>query len=116
MTFLLATTLSQPIFTEISHVVGRKPAYIAALTIFIAGSIVCGCAGTATLLLIGRTIQGVGAGGTQPLSAVILTDLFPLRERARWVSFLNISWALGTIAGPLLGGVFSQNEAIGWVS
>lgn len=115
-TFLLATTVTQPIFSELSHVIGRKPAYLAALAVFISGTILCGCAQDSTVLLIGRTVQGAGAGGPQALSAMILTDLFPLRQRARWVSFLNISWALGTIAGPLLGGAFTENKDIGWVS
>ncbi|KAF7535129.1 hypothetical protein G7Z17_g13261 [Cylindrodendrum hubeiense] len=113
-TFLLATTVTQPIFSELSHVVGRKPAYLTALAIFMGGTIICGCARNSIVLLVGRSVQGAGAGGPQALSAVILTDLFSLRQRARWVSFLNISWALGTIAGPLLGGAFAQNENIGW--
>ncbi|KAK7433164.1 hypothetical protein QQZ08_000095 [Neonectria magnoliae] len=113
-TFLLANTITQPIFSELSHVIGRKPAYLAALTVFVSGTIVCGCAQSSLILLIGRTIQGAGAGGPQALSAVILTDLYTLRQRARWVSFLNISWALGTIAGPIIGGAFTQNKDIGW--
>ncbi|KAL6404840.1 hypothetical protein AUP68_11671 [Ilyonectria robusta] len=113
-TFLLTTTITQPIFSALSHVVGRKPAYLGSLAIFIGGTIVCGLARNSTVLLVGRTVQGAGAGGPQALSAVILTDLFAVRQRARWVSFLNIPWALGTIAGPLIGGVFTQNENIGW--
>jgi MFS family permease len=113
--FLLATTLAQPIFTELSHVVGRKPAYLSALVIFITGTIICGLAKSTAVLLAGRAVQGIGAGGPQPLAAVILTDLFPLRKRARWVTLLNVSWALGTVSGPLLGGFFAQNASIGWV-
>ncbi|KAI9151858.1 MFS transporter L2 [Paramyrothecium foliicola] len=112
--FLLATTIAQPLFTEFSHVVGWKPAFLSALAISIAGSITCGCAQKTDVLLTGRIIQGIGAGGPQPLAAVILTDLFPIRERAWWISFLNIPWAIGTASGPLLGGFFTQTEAIGW--
>ncbi|KAH7126220.1 major facilitator superfamily domain-containing protein [Dactylonectria estremocensis] len=113
-TFLLATTVSQPFFSELSHVVGRKPAYLAALTVFLGGTVICGLARSSLVLLVGRTVQGAGAGGPQALSAVILTDLFPLRKRARYVSFLNVPWAVGTIAGPLIGGAFAGNERVGW--
>lgn len=55
------------------------------------------------MLMAGRVIQGIGAAGPQALSAMIITDLFPSRQRALYLSFLNISWAAGTVIGPLLG-------------
>ncbi|CAM1506373.1 Fc.00g060140.m01.CDS01 [Cosmosporella sp. VM-42] len=112
--FLLGATGAQPIFIEFSDVIGRKSAYLVALVTFIVGTVVCGAATNTMMLLAGRGIQGFGAGGPLPLGALILTDMFTLRERSKWISFLNVSWALGTISGPLIGGVFTQNEQIGW--
>lgn len=113
--FLLATAISQPIFAELAHVIGRRPAYIASLTIFISGTILCGAARNSLMLLAGRAVQGVGSGGPQALSGMILADLFPIRERSRWVAYQNVSWALGTIAGPLVGGAFVENVDSNWV-
>ncbi|KAF4996731.1 hypothetical protein FGRMN_4294 [Fusarium graminum] len=99
--FLLATAISQPIFAELAHVVGRRPAYIASLAIFMVGTILCGAAKSSAMLLGGRAVQGVGSGGPQALSGLILTDMFPARKRSQSMAIQNISWAIGTIAGPL---------------
>ena len=114
--FLLAMTVSQPIFTELAFVCGKKVGYLVALFVFMAGTLACGMARNSTILLIGRCIQGIGAGGPQPISAMILTDMFPGRARAQYVSYMNVSWAIGTILGPILGGVFTEGDVINWVS
>ncbi|SPJ75864.1 related to putative multidrug transporter [Fusarium torulosum] len=115
--FLLATAISQPIFAELSQVVGRRPAYIACLVIFIAGTALCGAAKSSLMLLAGRAVQGVGSGGPQALSGLILTDMFPARKRSQSMAIQNISWALGTIAGPLVGGaiVHSKDSLWRWI-
>ncbi|KAF4334163.1 multidrug transporter [Fusarium beomiforme] len=112
--FLLATAIAQPIFAEIAHVVGRRPAYIAALAIFITGTVFCGTANSSIMLLVGRAVQGVGSGGPQALSGLIHTDMFPIRQRSRLLAYQNVSWALGTIAGPLVGGAVVQNRDSHW--
>ncbi|KAH7261247.1 major facilitator superfamily domain-containing protein [Fusarium redolens] len=112
--FLLATAIAQPIFAEIAHVVGRRPAYIAALVIFILGTVLCGTAASSIMLLAGRAVQGIGSGGPQALSGMIHADLFAIRERSRWMAYQNISWALGTIAGPLIGGAVVENKDSQW--
>jgi MFS family permease len=113
--FLLATAISQPIFAELSQVVGRRPAYIACLVIFIAGTTLCGAAKSSLMLLAGRAVQGVGSGGPQALSGLILTDMFPARKRSQSMAIQNISWALGTIAGPLVGGAVVHSKDSLWV-
>ncbi|KAH6900773.1 major facilitator superfamily domain-containing protein [Thelonectria olida] len=112
--FLLTTTIAQPVYSELSHAIGKKIGYLISVSIFLAGTIVCGVARSSLVLLVGRTIQGLGAAGPQALSAMILTDLFPIRQRALFLSLLNISWALGTVTGPILGGYFTQCENAGW--
>lgn len=99
-----------------SWLYGRRPVLLSAILLFAAGTIVCGCAQSPLVLLIGRCIQGVGAGATEPVKALVLFDLFDLRERSKWMAYLNVSWALGTISGPLLGGVFARDISASWVS
>ncbi|KAF5724757.1 multidrug transporter [Fusarium mundagurra] len=112
--FLLATAIAQPIFAEMAHVVGRRPAYMASLVVFITGTVLCGSAKSSIMLLAGRAVQGVGSGGPQALSGIIHADMFAIRERSRWMSYQHVSWALGTIAGPLIGGAVVQNKDSQW--
>ncbi|KAF5020580.1 hypothetical protein F66182_7385 [Fusarium sp. NRRL 66182] len=112
--FLLATAISQPIFAEIAHVVGQRPAYIISLSIFITGTALCGSAKTSLMLLVGRSVQGVGSGGPQALSGMILADMFQIRERSKWVAYQSVSWALGTVAGPLVGGAIVDKKDSEW--
>ncbi|KAK4454060.1 putative transporter [Podospora aff. communis PSN243] len=90
---LTATIFQQPI-AEISHVVGRKPAFLVVLAVFAAGSTVAATANDMGTLLIGRSMQGFASGGTV-LAAIVLTDLIELRDRATWLSVQNAIQALG---------------------
>lgn len=85
-----------------------------ALASFTAGTITASRASNATTLLVGRSIQGLGAGGITNLSEVILTDLVPLRLRGRYMAYLNSVWALGSTTGPVIGAAFAQK--VTWVS
>ena len=60
--------------------------------------------------MIGRSIQGVGGGGIISLTEILITDLIPLRERGKWFGFQNLTWALGSVCGPLIGGAFAQKS------
>ena len=99
-----------------SFVVGRRIPFVLGVALFLAGSVLCGLSQSPAALLIGRAVQGLGAGGPVPITALILTDLFDMRRRAKYVSFLNIAWALGTITGPLIGGLVVDRDSVGWVS
>lgn len=112
--YLLTSTVSQPSFTSFSHIFGRKALVLAGLCFFTAGCTVAGCAKRFPVLLLARSIQGIGGGSISALTSVLLTDLFPLRERGQWGGLVNLFWAIGTVAGPSIGGVLSQNGA--WVS
>ncbi|KAJ6259832.1 hypothetical protein Dda_5474 [Drechslerella dactyloides] len=113
--FLLASTVIQPIFGSFCHIFGRKPMVITALVFFTVGAILCAVAKDFTLILVGRTIQGIGGGGIIAVSEIILTDLVPLRERGKYFGFLSTMWALGSVLGPVLGGVFSEKVSWTWV-
>lgn len=101
--FLLTSTVFQPVIGSFSHIFGRKPLIYVSLAFFLAGSIVAAVANNFTVILVGRSIQGVGGGGIIVMTEVVITDLVPLRQRGNWMSALGSMWAVGTVVGPLLG-------------
>jgi MFS family permease len=100
--FLLASTIFQPVIFELSNILGRKPAFIIANLLFLVGAIVAATSKEIAQLLIGRTIQGIGAAGPLSLSVVIITDLFPIRDRAKLIGGLNAVWSVGSVTGPII--------------
>lgn len=80
--------------------------YLISLGFFTVGSLLCCLSKTFSELLAGRSIQEVGGGGILVVRHVILTDIIPLRERPIYIEILQISWAIGSISGPLIGGLF----------
>lgn len=101
--FLLTSTVVQPVIGSFSHIFGRKPLIYVSLAFFLAGAIVAALANNFTIILVGRSIQGVGGGGLICLTEIVVTDLVPLRERGKWLSMFSAMWAVGTVAGPLIG-------------
>lgn len=97
--FLLASTVWQPLFVAVSDVFGRRPLLVVALILFTVGAIMCGVAKNFTVMLTGRSIQGSGVGGILTLTEAIITDLVPLRERGNFFALISIVWAVGTVAG-----------------
>ncbi|KAK0629069.1 major facilitator superfamily domain-containing protein [Bombardia bombarda] len=92
--FSLSATIFQQPIAEISHVVGRKPAFLVVLAVFAMGSIVAATANNMAALLVGRCLQGFASGGSV-LAAIVLTDLIELRDRATWLSVQNSIQAAG---------------------
>lgn len=113
--FLLTSTVFQPVLGSFSHIFGRKPLIYVSLALFTAGCIIAALANNFTVILVGRSIQGVGGGGIIALTEIVITDMVPLRERGKYFSLFSAMWAIGTVAGPLLGGGFSQNVTWRWV-
>jgi MFS family permease len=113
--YLLPCAAFQPIYASLSDISGRKKVLFASLFLFLIGSIVGGVAQNMTTILAGRVIQGVGGGGLIPVSMIVLTDLVPLRQRPRYAAIIQVSIALGTILGPLIGGLFVEHTGhTGW--
>ena len=107
--YLLASTVLQPVFGSFSHIFGRKPLVLISIGFFCAGIIIASVAHNFTVLLVGRSIQGVGGGGILTMVEIVITDLVPLRIRGQYYSFISGMWAIGSVAGPILGGGFAQN-------
>ncbi|PQE03681.1 MFS multidrug transporter protein [Rutstroemia sp. NJR-2017a BBW] len=113
--FLLTSTIWQPLFVSISQIYGRRTILLYALSLFTIGSVVCGATGDFTLLLTGRCIQGSGVGGILALTEAMITDMVPLRQRGNAIAVLGAVWALGSVGGPLIGGVLAEVNRWWWI-
>jgi EmrB/QacA subfamily drug resistance transporter len=109
---LLALTVSTPVWGKLADLVDRKLLVQLALVIYAVGSILAGLSQSTGWLIACRALQGLGAGGMTALVQVILSDLVSPRDRGRYMGLLGAVMAVGTVAGPLLGGVIT--DGIGW--
>ncbi|RWC64425.1 MDR family MFS transporter [Mesorhizobium sp.] len=117
--YLLTATAMAPLYGKISDVYGRRPTIYAAILIFLAGSLVSAMAPNMLVLIVGRAIQGAGGGGLFALAQTVIGDLVPPRERARYSAWIAGTWAIASIAGPLLGGTFAEHlhwSLIFWIN
>ncbi|WP_242453685.1 MFS transporter [Mycolicibacterium sp. P9-64] len=106
--YLLGQAVTTPIYAKLSDVFGRKPILLLGIALFLAGSILCAAAWNMLALIVFRAIQGIGAGAVQPTAMTIVGDIYTVAERAKVQGYLASVWAVSSVVGPLLGGVFSQ--------
>ncbi len=116
--YLLTSTASTPLYGKISDLYGRRIVFQFAIVTFLIGSFLAGASQNMTELIAFRAIQGLGAGGLMALTFVIIGDIVPPRERGRYQGYFGAVWGLSSVAGPLLGGFFSDHATIlgitGW--
>ncbi len=116
--YLLTSTASTPLYGKISDIYGRRVVFQFAIVTFLVGSFLAGASQNMAELIGFRAIQGLGAGGLMALTFVIIGDIVPPRERGRYQGYFGAVWGLASVAGPLLGGFFSDNATIlgitGW--
>ncbi|MGA1837215.1 MDR family MFS transporter [Herbiconiux sp. 11R-BC] len=110
--YVLASTITLPIYGKLGDLIGRKGLFIGAIGLFMIGSVVGGLAPDMTWLILGRAVQGLGGGGLMILSQAIIADVVPARERGKYMGIMGGVFALSSVAGPLLGGWFT--DSIGW--
>jgi MFS family permease len=106
--YMLAQAVSVPVYAKLSDMVGRKPIVLAGIGLFLLGSVLCGLALTMPALIAFRVLQGLGAGAVQPMAITIAGDIYSLRERAKVQGYLASVWAISSVVGPTLGGVFAS--------
>jgi MFS family permease len=112
--YLLTSTVTMPLYGRLADALGRKRVLIAALMLFLAGSLLCAWARSMTELIIFRGVQGLGAGGVMPVVLTILGDIFTLKERARIQGLFSAVWGTSALAGPVLGAFLEHS--LGWRS
>ena len=110
--YILASTITLPVYGKVGDLIGRKGLFIAAISIFIVGSVIGGLAHDMTWLIAGRAVQGLGGGGLLILAQAIIADVVPARERGKYMGIMGGVFAISSVAGPLLGGWFT--DSIGW--
>ncbi|WP_078598862.1 MFS transporter [Streptomyces davaonensis] len=111
---LLAMTASTPLWGKLADLVSKKALVQIALVIYIVGSVIAGLAQNSGMLIGARVIQGLGAGGLTALAQIIMAAMISPRERGRYSGYLGATFAVATVGGPLVGGVITDTEWLGW--
>jgi EmrB/QacA subfamily drug resistance transporter len=109
---LLAMTVTSPIWSKLSDLYNKKVLVQLAIVIFLVGSLAAGAVQNVPELLAARAVQGLGMGGLVSLAQSIIGSIIPPRQRGRYSGYLAATMAVGTVSGPLLGGVVV--DAAGW--
>jgi EmrB/QacA subfamily drug resistance transporter len=107
--YLLAATAATPLFGKLTDIHGRRTIMLLAIGIFIVGSLVCALAPTILVLVVGRTLQGIGGGGLIPIAQTIIADLLTPRERPMAQSYTSVVFMSASILGPVLGGLLTDH-------
>jgi EmrB/QacA subfamily drug resistance transporter len=116
--YLITSTIVTPLYGKLSDIYGRKPFFIAAISIFIFGSVLCTLADSMFQLAAYRAVQGLGAGGLFSLALAIIGDIVPPRERAKYQGYFLAVFGTSSVLGPVIGGFFAGTDSLlgldGW--
>ena len=113
--YLLAQAVSVPVYAKLADTLGRKPVILFGIGLFLVGSVMCGLAWDMGSLIVMRAVQGLGAGAVLPLTITIAGDIYTVAERAKAQGYIASVWAMSSVVGPTLGGVFSQFVSWRWI-
>jgi EmrB/QacA subfamily drug resistance transporter len=112
--YMLASTVTVPLYGKLSDVYGRRPFFLLAIVLFMVGAVVSGLAPSMRVLILGRAIQGLGAGGLIPLAMAVIGDLIAPRERGKWQGLTGAVFGVASVVGPATGGWISDNASWRW--
>jgi EmrB/QacA subfamily drug resistance transporter len=113
--YLLTSTASVPLWGRLSDLYGRRRLYLAAIALFLLGSLLAGVAQSMLQLILFRALQGLGAGGLIPLALTIIGEIYTLEERMRMQAVFSSVWGVSSIVGPLVGGFITDTISWRWV-
>src|SRR5437016_2609618 len=113
--YLLASTVSTPIYGKLGDMLGRKPLFQVAIVVFLAGSMLAGLSQSMAELIGFRALQGIGAGGLMVGAQAIIADIVPPCDRGRYMGLIGSVFAVASVAGPLLGGFLVTSLSWRWV-
>ena len=117
--YLLASTAVAPVFGTLSDIYGRRAMIIAAMSLFILGSVLCAVAPNMPMLIVARGLQGLGGGGILPIVQTVISDIVTPRERGQYQAYFSGVWTAAGIGGPIIGGVFAEHlhwSMIFWIN
>jgi EmrB/QacA subfamily drug resistance transporter len=117
--YLITGTASTPLYGKLSDIYGRRVIMLAAIGIFVAGSIACALAPSMTALVVARALQGLGGGGLMALAQTIIADIVSPRERGRYQGYIGAVFAVSSVGGPVLGGFLTEHldwSLIFWIN
>ena len=116
--YLITSTVSTPLYGKLSDIFGRRPLYLTAIVIFLAGSLYAGSVHSMTELALARGVQGLGAGGLLALALTIIGDIVSLKDRAKYQGYFMSVFGVSSVLGPVVGGAFAGSANIlgfeGW--
>jgi len=113
-TELLAMTATVPLWGKLADLYSRKLLIQASLGLFVAGSLIAGFSQNVEMLIVSRVVQGLGAGGVTALATIVMAAMIPPRELGRYSGLFGAVFGVGTVAGPLIGGVLVDTSWLGW--
>jgi EmrB/QacA subfamily drug resistance transporter len=112
--YVLALTVTIPLYGKLSDLYGRRPFFVLGIALFSTGSVLAGLAPTFELLIAGRAVQGLGAGGLIPLAIAVIGDIIPPRRRGKWQGLTSGVFAVSSLLGPATGGWIADNTSWRW--
>lgn len=113
--YTLAATISVPVVGKLSDALGRRVFYLAGLAAFLIGSVGSAAAHDMAELIAGRAVAGLGAGALLALTGATIGDIFPPRERAKWMGLLMTNYGLAAMLGPIVGGIIADRYGWRWM-
>ena len=114
--YLITSTITTPLYGKLSDIYGRKKFFMAAIIIFVIGSLACSFSTSMYMLAAFRGLQGLGAGGLFSLALAIIGDIVPPRERAKYQGYFLAVFGTSSVLGPVIGGFFAQADSIFGIS
>ena len=113
--YLLTSTASVPLWGRLSDLYGRRRLYLAAIALFLVGSMLAGISQSMLQLVLFRALQGLGAGGLIPLALTSIGEIYTLAERTRMQAVFSSVWGVSSVVGPLVGGFITDTISWRWV-
>lgn len=114
--YLITSTISTPIYGKLSDIFGRRPLYLFGLGVFLVGSLLSSFSDSMLMLAAFRGFQGIGAGALMSIPLAIMGDILAPRERAKYQGYFLAVFAVSSVVGPLIGGVFADADQILWIA
>ncbi|EXJ62816.1 hypothetical protein A1O7_03256 [Cladophialophora yegresii CBS 114405] len=113
--YVIATSACSPVWAKLSDIWGRKPILLLGVALYFGSSVMCALSSSMAMLIVGRSLQGISAGGFMTLINIVVSDLFSMRSRALFLGLLHTTWAVAGGVGPVLGGAFTQLLSWRWI-